>query len=323
MPLTEDRAKRINELIDWLDKTERASRHDALEVFAKNHGVTYETIKEDAMVLGYAVTPPQNLNSVPRSKREDVVRVRTALKAHRISPDAASAAFDFIMKNPLADLERLNRLYPLHDIETISYQTRIAELVQDTANEKVRKGTHPVRAQSEAWRDVGNKIHREIETAVKEVPRKDLDRVVKAIWETNFLKMQTQLNYAKGDREITEILAKNLRKKDHGGTMPVWWKRFMEERYGKEAVARMSPADLEQRLINDYKNLRRHQRPGKERALPRDFKKTLERVKDRVEFLELQKAGQHYKAGDTIYQDFKRREEERLPQQLWSRRKRR
>ncbi|MEM0372852.1 MAG: hypothetical protein QXO69_03385 [archaeon] len=321
--VTQARLARIKELIEWLNKTSCSRRADSLEAFARAKKVSYETVKNDAIALGYAVTPGFDIRTVPRSHRREARALREAIRRGEISEaDAGASVFDFIMMNPVSDVERLNRLYPLNDKYYREMQGRIAEMAQKIAEAKVERGTHPVRAQSEAWRDVGNKIHNEIEEAVRTLPAGELENAVREIWENNFLRMQAELNYARGQTKAVNRLGYELSRKNKGISMPIWWRDFLVERYGKEKVEKMTPEEIFRRMQSDYKNLKRHSRPGKERGVPKDFKTALKKIKNDIKYREFSAAGRHYHAGDVIWKELKEKEKS-LPEKLRSGRKKR
>ncbi len=283
------RKERIKSLIALMNSVPGGIRYSILSDFAKKHGVSYETIKEDLVILSYATIPSPrgfNLVYVPRSYRKGVrdvwsmfnetkeevggKRRRTFQNGELIFSEAQTAAVEFLMHTPDIDIERLRLLGPVND-KIIGLQKKFVDELKNLTVTVTERGVHPVRAHLDAWRIAGVKVHKEIENALRKAPPNLQVDIIEKIWEMNLHKARAARHY---QSFITKYL--NLLQKEYGvskpapknieqlpDTLPI----FMEARNlpkGEDAIWK--------RLRSDVKNLRRWYWPSRRRAIPKNLK---------------------------------------------------
>ena len=258
-----------NELIEIITKNPRALRFDILDSFAKKHRIGYETVKTKIFALSYALQ--SRGVSIPKSMKPDVWNIREAIQKGEIKQNSAKEATQiFLNKTPITDIERLNRVFPIDDPAVRKMQEDLARQVEMTRKKMVSLGLDPVRAYSQTWRTIGNKIHHEIPEAIKQAPKEKVEGVVKSLWEENLYRAQARHYYVMADliylAEIKRI--KKNQKLPHPYS-PVDLGRIMAKR-----GVPMTPQAVGQRMDSDIKNIDRYARPGKERGMPRDLKGT-------------------------------------------------
>jgi hypothetical protein len=312
MVLKPERIERITRLAEWINKTPDALRADSLAEFSHRNGVSYETVKKDAVELAYACMRAPgmyDMRFVPRSHRKSVAGISEELGKKISKESAVKASGVFLSHVPELDVEELNRVYPAKDAETLALQKKIMGMVKAIAEHKMSAGVHPVRAFSSSWAEAGKKIHHEISKAVEEVPKEHLDEVVKNIWLSNFLKVQAQLQY----ELFRSVQSSALRKEISRKSMPVSYKRFVDLRSpGKE----MTPEGMWKRMVSDYKEVRRHSRPGHERKLPKNLKEAMKEMRRAPSWDSygrmLAKFGGRFETADKLYAEAKKIEREKI-----------
>lgn len=277
MPLTKARLERIGRLIDWVEKTKDALRYDSLTEFAKQNKVSYETIKKDMVAVAYTIMPSEKAfdwRYVPKSHKKDVRNIWEAYEKDRLNPwRARNAARIFLKHTPSMDIERLNRLYPIKSREILKFQKQIVENIEKAAEERAYAGAHIVRAYSSTWLKVGEKIHNEINRAIKQAPKEVLPQVVEDIWKANFYSSRAHRHYETFRSEYLKRLKEfKLRSTTpRGQHLPVSTPQFLKARKG----FKWSEADAEKvwkRFLSDQQTLRKYYRPGKPVAIPKETK---------------------------------------------------
>jgi hypothetical protein len=278
-------------------------------------------VKKRAEALMYA-SQGGNFTKIPKTLRQDIKNIQEEMKRGAISTaDARRASNIMLTRTPLMDLERLNREYASSDPEILGMQKRIAENLEGLMKNMINAGVHPVRAQARAWALIGKKLHYEIPKAVREVPRKNLDEVIKNIWKVNFLNSQAQYQYEAARLDYMGLLRGYLNKPQH---LPIKTPHFMALR----GVPR-DPDKIMQRYRSDLKDVTGYDRPGAERKryVPKDVKKITtdvlplyRGVSGTIRFLSIRdpferklvKIGMHLRAGDETYRLAKALEHEKV-----------
>ena len=280
------RIKRLQELIDYVNQHSRELRYVSLERFAREHGVSYETVKKDLAVLAYASIPgPEgfNLKYVPRTYRKEVRQLWSMMGIKGQGPGvidhrtAQRAASIFLLHTPKIDVERFSMVGP-QTPEIRRMQAEFAKSIEEVVEAVKDLRVHPARAYLDAWRIAGVKLHEEIERVMRESGG-DV-REVERVWRSNLYKLRAAVEYESFRSEYMKLLQREHkvsgRKTLAGQSLPVSLPVMMEER-GVPARTAEDADRVWQRLLSDIKNMRRWYRPGGRNPLPRNIKKQVER----------------------------------------------
>jgi hypothetical protein len=258
-----------NELIEVITKVPKALRFDIIDSFAKKHRMSYDTVKTKIFALSYALQSREA--SIPKSMKSDIWNIREAIQKGAIkSASAKEATAIFLSKTPITDIERLNREFPIDDPAVRKIQEQLAKQVDMTRKKMIGLGLDPVRAYSQTWRIIGNKIHHEIPEVIRQAPKEKVEDVIKSLWEENLYSAQARHNYITADL----IYLAELKKIKRNQKLPYPYNPVdLGQIMAKRGVP-MTPEAIGQRIESDIKNLDRYVRPGKERGMPRDLKGT-------------------------------------------------
>lgn len=142
--ITEERKRRMKELVDWVKATKETPRKTSLSHFAEKHRVDYNTVKKDLRALSYASKPgPRgyDLRYIPKSYRKDVEKLWNEFKGDKkhgferggeIDINKAREASDtFLKHHPQEDVERLTELCESEVKE--EEKGRLRELAEEVA----------------------------------------------------------------------------------------------------------------------------------------------------------------------------------------------
>ena len=346
--LSKDRKERIKELINWMQATKDTPRRVSLSHFAEKKNLNYDTVKKDARALSYASkTGPKgyDLRFVPKKYKKDVEKLWNEFEKKEESRkrrfkqggeidinEARKASNTFLKHHPEEDVERLKELC----IDEVSDQARrevekkadlMAKHLVEKEEKKAKTGVHPAKIYSQVWGgEAGKKIHKEIEEKLKELkdaPQRKKDQVIKKMWEANLQKVRAAKYYEEFRNEYLKQLkelgtTQKVSKELKAQKPPRWMKEWVAEREGKKAKE-IKAKEVWQRLINDYKNLRKYNKPGKPAKIPKELKESVKNIEKfrqhlsekekREKFMRaLKDQSQNIKLGDEWYSLAKKKE---------------
>ncbi len=307
MSLPEKSIEFYKSLMSRLIKTSDSLRFDTLYSFSEESKLDYETIKRKAKALAYAAYG-ESLAKVPRSMRNDVRNIHEAIKKGELSRETAMQASKiFISRTPAEDVELFNRFYKNTDPEVKRMQRNMAGVMQESIKEMIKFGVHPVRAYSLAWAAAGKKLHHEIPKVLRQVPKGELPRVMKDLWEENYYETQATRYYTRAGLKTSYMLegfkrGETVRGEKRGPYLPLDTIPFMRERgikidahlnkdnLDKYGIIKQEKDQIARRHSSDYKATKRFPGFGSLRPYPRDIKRV---AKDRynAEDLRLGKLG--------------------------------
>ncbi|RLG21082.1 hypothetical protein DRN74_03535 [Candidatus Micrarchaeota archaeon] len=243
--ISKKRLDRIDDLVSFLNQHKDGLRYDLLNNFARRHGVSYEVVKRDALLLAYATIPSHrgyNLKYVPKEYRKEVRwlwKEIFGIRGGKKKMDRAAAwraSHVFLEHTPYMDLERVKREFDLKqmlggefyqkNIDWLSEEeAQIHEMQREMARElkkiseesKAELEEHMVRKYSDAWLVMGRKIHKELAELKKAKERGafrdeiEYLQAIKDIWRANLYEVKASKDYEAFRTNLLKALRKEFK----------------------------------------------------------------------------------------------------------------